>query len=97
MPLNVNSDLLVNTVRPLEHSAQLLAILQRVEVDASRIYCMAQSGEYTVEQVEELKRDIQHDLELVNARLVFACNDLQSAARGIPIPVGDEAEDAFGE
>lgn len=97
MPLSIKPDLLINTVRPLEHSAQLLAMLQRIEVDASRLFIMAQSGEYTVSEVEELKRDIQRDMESANARLVFACNDLQSAARGVPIPVESEEEDAFGE
>lgn len=97
MPLNINNDLLVNTVRPLEHASQLLAMLQRIQVDASRLFHMADSGEYDIERVEEIKRDIQKDMESANARLVFACNDLQSAARGIPLPVEDDSEDAFGE
>lgn len=95
MPLNVKPDLLVNTVRPVEHSAQLLAMLQRMQVDAQHLFEMAQTGEYDIETVMQMKRDIQRDMEAANARLVFTCNDLQSATRGIPV-LEDDEEDAFG-
>lgn len=95
MPLSIKPDLMVNTVRPIEHSAQLLAMLQRMTVDAQRLFEMAQTGEYDISTVMEMKRDIQRDMEAANARLVFTCNDLQSAVRGIPVL--EEDEDAFGE
>jgi len=94
MPLSLKPDLMVNTVRPIEHTAQLLAMLQRMTVDAERLFQMAQTGEYDISTVMQMKRDIQHDMEAANARLVFACNDLQSTAKGVPVL--HEDEDAFG-
>ena len=87
-------ELCKSTVNPAEHATQLIMTLQRIQIDASRLQYMAESGEYDVATVLECKRDIQRDLEMVNARLVFTCNDLENQARGVPVLANDE--DAFG-
>lgn len=77
-------------VDPSEHATQMLMLLQRIQLDASQVKAMAESGHYNVQEVLQLKRDIQKDMELFNARLVFACNDLENCARGLPILKDEE-------
>lgn len=87
-------ELCKSTVDPQHHALQLLMTLQRLQLEASRLHEMASTGEYDVAEVLACKRDIQKDMEMVNARLVFACNDLENQARGVPVLANDE--DAFG-
>jgi len=90
-------EMCTSTVDPIGHATQLILTLQRIQMDASQLKAAAESGYYSIEEIHQLKRDIQKDLEMVNARLVFACNDLENASRGIPMPTVDEQDDPFGE
>lgn len=60
------------------HAIQIQCLLQRMHIDANMLQKMAAAGQTDFNKLKEAKESLDHDLALVKAHLVFACNDLEN-------------------
>lgn len=69
-------------VNPEYHAIQMQCLLQRMQIDANMLQKMAAAGQTDFNALKEAKESLEHDLELLQAHLVFACNDLENSNYG---------------
>ena len=69
-------------VNPEYHAIQMQCWLQRMQIDANMLQKMAAAGQTDFNALKEAKESLEHDLELLQAHLVFTCNDLENSNYG---------------
>jgi hypothetical protein len=70
------------TVNAEYHAIQMQCLLQRMQIDANMLQKMAATGKTDFAKLKEARESLEHDMQLLKAHTVFACNDLENSDNG---------------